>query len=95
MYACRDEYYKPAQPTLAYRLRDIKCLNSTGQAVDGNQQPLPTEQITNYYPNIKLANTTLSTGKACYTEREQLYNQESNSTQCSVGYTKFSIYDCR
>lgn len=95
MYACRDEYYKPAQPTLAYRLTDIKCLNSTGQAVDGNQQPLPTEQITNYYPNIKLANTTLSTGKACYTEREQLYNQESNSTQCSVGYTKFSIYDCR
>lgn len=95
MYVCRDEYYKPAQPTLAYRLTDIKCLNSTGQAVDSNQQPLPIETIASYYPNAKLSSTTLSTGKACTVEREQMYNQENNSVQCNAGYTKFSVYDCR
>lgn len=95
MYACRDEYYKPAQPDLSYRLVDIKCLNSTGQAVDGNQQPLPIEKIDAYYPNAQLSSATLTAGKACYTEREQMYNQESNSNQCNIGLTKFSIYDCR
>lgn len=95
MYVCRDEYYKPAQSVLSYRLTDVKCLNSTGQAVDGNQQPLPTDSIANYYPSATLSTTTLSNGKTCYTEREQLYNQESNSSQCSTGYTRFSVYDCR
>lgn len=95
MYVCRDEYYKPAQPDLSYRLVDIKCLNSTGQAVDGNQQPLPIEKIDAYYPKAQLSSTTLTSGKACYTEREQMYNQESNSNQCSTGLTKFSVYDCR
>ena len=95
MYVCRDEYYKPSQPNLTYRLTDIKCLNSTGQAVDNNQQPLPIENIASFYPNAKLSNTTLTSGKACYTEREQLYNQESNSSQCSTGYNRFSVYDCR
>jgi type II secretory pathway pseudopilin PulG len=95
MYVCKDEFYRPAQPDLAYRLTDIKCLNSTGQAVDKDQKPLPTEQIKDYYPNIKKSDTTLTTGKACYTEREQLYNEENNSAQCAIGYTKFSVFDCR
>lgn len=95
MYVCRDEYYKPTQPTLSYRLTDIKCLNSTGQAVDNNQKPLPIENISTYYPNAKLSNTTITAGKSCYVEREQLYNQVNNSSQCSAGYTRFSVYDCR
>lgn len=95
MYVCKDEFYRPDKPDLAYRLTDIKCLNSTGQAVDDKQKPLPTEQIKDYYPTIKKSETTLTTGKACYTEREQLYNEENNSAQCAIGYTKFSIFDCR
>lgn len=95
MYVCKDEFYRPAQPDLAYRLTDIKCLNSTCQAVDKDQKPLPTEQIKDYYPDIKKSETTLANGKACYTEREQLYNEENNSAQCAIGYTKFSIFDCR
>jgi hypothetical protein len=95
MYSCRDEYYKPTQPTLSYRLTDIKCLNSTGQAVDNKQKPLPVENISSYYPNAKLSNTTITAGKACYVEREQLYNQQNNSSQCGTGYTRFSVYDCR
>jgi type II secretory pathway pseudopilin PulG len=95
MYVCKDEYYRPAQPDLSYRLADIKCLNSTGQAVDTNQKPLPTEQIADYYPDAIFSNTAITTGKACYVERERVYNQEMNSGQCSTGYTKFSVYDCR
>jgi hypothetical protein len=96
MYVCKDEYYKPSQPDLSYSITDIKCLNSTGQAVDSvTQKPLPTEQISAYYPNAKLSNATINAGSACYVEREQVYNQENNSAQCNTGYTKFSVYDCR
>jgi hypothetical protein len=96
MYVCKDEYYRPAQPDLSYRVTDLKCLNSTGQAVDGlTQKPLPTEQIADYYPDAKLANTTIESGKACYVERELVYNQENNSALCNTGYTRFSVYECR
>ena len=96
MYVCRDEYYKPAKPELSYRLADIKCLNSTGQALDPKTQlPLPVDTIENYYPDAIYSNTAVNVGQACLTEREQVYNQESNSPQCSTGYTKFSVFDCR
>jgi type II secretory pathway pseudopilin PulG len=96
MYACKDEYYKPTQPTLSYRLTDLKCLNSNGQAVDPvTQKPLPVDNIENYYPDAIYSSVALTVGQACYKEREQSYNQENNSPQCSTGYTKFSVYDCR
>lgn len=96
MYVCRDEYYKPAKPELSYRISDIKCLNSTGQAIDSETQlPLPVEKIDKYYPNAISSNTLISVGQVCVTEREQVYNEESNSSQCSAGLTKFSVFDCR
>lgn len=96
MYRCRDEFYKPAVPELSYRLADIKCLNVNGQAIDpATGMPAPIQKITDFYADAKLSSTTLTTGKECTVERETLYNEEVNSNQCSTGYNRYTVYQCR
>lgn len=89
MYRCRDEFYKPATPELSYNIIDIKCINATGE--DGGQ----IDNINNYYPNIKLESESKNTGEACENEREKSAFKDTNSLQCSSGYDRYTVYECR
>lgn len=97
MYRCRDEYYTPTVPDLAYRVSDIKCLNSQGNVFDPvTQEPLPIEKIDDYYPNIAVNGVNeVYAGQACSVERNQIATEEIGSQLCSQGYVRYTVYDCR
>jgi len=98
MYRCQDTYYKPETTPLNYTVIESKCLNSSGQAVNpNNNTPMPIEQITDYYPNITVSQSTaVYAGAKCSVEREQLATEIVNSSQCSgTGYNRYTVLECK
>ncbi len=89
MYRCRDEYYKPAIPELSLNIIDVKCINRTGE--DGE----PIDNIENYYTELKVENSYRNNGEECTVERQKSAFKEVNSQQCSSGYDRYTIYECK
>ncbi len=89
MYHCRDEYYKPLVSELTLNIIDVKCINKTGE--DGE----PQDNIENYYTGLIEESNYRINGEECNIERQKSTFKEVNSQQCSSGYDRYTIYECK